>query len=121
MRTVRAIVQALGAYLKAQIQNAAIVLALYVIGFAVAGVPWWGLTGLFCGFLQLIPHLGLLVALALALLLKGLAGGDWLQLLAVFGVWLGIQIVDGFVLSPRAAGRAGVHPVAGILITLAAG
>lgn len=121
MRTVRAIVQALGAYLKAQVQNAAIVTALYVIGFAVAGVPWWGLSGFFCGLLQLIPHLGSLIALALGLLLKGLAGGHWLQLLAVFGVWLAIQIVDGFVLSPRAAGRAGVHPVAGILITLAAG
>ncbi len=117
----RDIVQALRAYLKAQIQNAVILSALYVIGFAATGVPWWVLTGLFCGLLQLIPHLGSLIALAFALLLRGLSSGDWIHLLAVFGVWLAIQIVDGFVLSPRAAGRAGVHPVAAILITLAAG
>lgn len=121
MGTVRAVVRALGAYLKAQVQNAAIVIALYVIGFAVTGVPWWGLAGLLCGLLQLIPHLGSLVALGIALMLRGLASGDWLQLLAVFGVWLAIQIVDGFVLSPRAAGRAGIEPVPAIFITLTAG
>ncbi len=121
MRTVRAIVQALGAYLKAQVENSAILVGLYIAGFAVAGVPWWGLTGLVCGLLQMIPHLGSVMALGLALLLKGLAGGGWLQILAVFGVWLAIQVVDGFILGPRAAGRAGVHPVAAILITLAAG
>jgi predicted PurR-regulated permease PerM len=121
MGTVRAVVRALGAYLKAQVQNAAIVIALYIIGFAVTGVPWWGLAGLLCGLLQLIPHLGSLVALGIALLLRGLASGDWLQLLSVFGVWMAIQIVDGFVLAPRAAGRAGIQPVPAILITLAAG
>jgi predicted PurR-regulated permease PerM len=121
MATVRAIVQALGAYLKAQVQNAGILIGLYLVGFAVLGVPWWGLTGLLCGLLQLIPHLGSLIALGIALLLKGLAGGGWLQLLAVFGAWLAIQFIDGFILAPRAAGRAGIHPVAAILITLAAG
>lgn len=121
MGTVRAIVQALRAYLTAQFQNALILIALYIIGFAVTGVPWWVLVGLICGLLQMIPHLGSLIALVLALLLRGLASGDWLQMLAVFGVWLAIQIVDGFVLTPRAAGRAGVHPIPAILLTLAAG
>jgi predicted PurR-regulated permease PerM len=121
MGMVRDVVQPLGAYLKAQVQNAAILIALYIIGFAATGVPWWGLTGLLCGLLQLIPHLGSVVALGIALLLRGLASGSWLQLLSVFGIWLAIQIVDGFVLTPRAAGRAGIHPVPAILITLAAG
>ena len=37
------------------------------------------------------------------------------------GVWLVVQIVEGFVLSPRAAGRSGVHPVASIFLVLIAG
>ena len=113
--------RALGAYLKAQVQNAFIVIALYIVGFAVAGVPWWLLTGILCGILQLIPYLGSVIALGVGLLLKGVVASDWTQLLYVFGVWLVIQIADGFILSPRAAGRAGVHPFLAILITIAAG
>lgn len=118
---IQAVVKALEDYLRAQIQNAAIVIGLYIAGFAIVGVPWWGVAGLLCGLLQLIPHLGSVLSLAIALLLKGLAGGTWLQLLAVFATWLLIQMVDAFLLAPRAAGRAGIRPLPAILITLAAG
>jgi predicted PurR-regulated permease PerM len=39
----------------------------------------------------------------------------------VAGIWLAIQILDGFILSPRAAGRAGVPPILSIFLVLAAG
>jgi predicted PurR-regulated permease PerM len=35
-------------------------------------------------------------------------------------VWLIIQTIDGFILTPRAAGRAGVNPFLAIAITIAA-
>lgn len=113
------VLRSLGLYLKAQVENAAIVIALYITGFAVTGVPWWLLTGFVCGVLNIVPHLGPVLALGLALLVKWSVTDDLLRLGWVLGVWLIIQLVDGFVLSPRAAGRAGVNPLLSIAITLA--
>ena len=108
-------------YLKLQLQNALLVVAMYVVGFAVAGVPWWPLTGLLAGALNLIPVIGSVLALGLGLLVRSFGFSDWVPLLYVAGVWLVIQIIDGFVLGPRAAGRVGVNPFLSILITLAGG
>jgi predicted PurR-regulated permease PerM len=121
MATGSRILESLGAYIKAQFQNAIIVIVLYIAGFAITGVPWWLLTGFVCGVVNLIPHLGPIITLFLAVLLKWFVTDDWVQIAYVAGVWLLIQIVDGFILSPRAAGRAGVNPFLSILITLAAG
>ena len=117
----REIGKSLGAYLKAQLQNALITVGLFIVGFAVTGVPWWPLTGFVCGIVDLIPPLGPLISLLLALYARWLTTDDWVHLAYVGAAWLVIQIIDGFVLSPRAAGRAGVNPFVSILITLAAG
>jgi predicted PurR-regulated permease PerM len=117
----REVARSLAAYLKAQIQNAVIVMGLYIIAFAITGVPWWVLTGFLCGLLNLVPSIGSILALGLALFAKWLVADDWLPLVYVGCAWLVIQIIDGFVLSPRAAGRAGVNPFLSILITLLAG
>ena len=114
------IVTSLGAYLKAQFWNAVIVIALYVMAFAVTGVPWWLLTGILAGVLNLIPHLGPLIALALPLVIKWLSSDDLMPLVWIGVAWLVIQTIDGFVLSPRAAGRAGVNPFLAIVITIGA-
>jgi len=114
------VASSLGAYLKAQAWNALIVIALYTIGFALTGVPWWPLTGPLAGVLNLIPHLGPLLALAIPLLVKWLTSDQLMPLVWIGVVWLVIQTLDGFVLSPRAAGRAGVNPFVAIAITIAA-
>jgi predicted PurR-regulated permease PerM len=116
-----AIVSSLGAWLKAQAQNAVIVTGLYIVAFAMVGVPWWLLAGLLSGLVNLVPHLGPVLALAIPLPLIWIASYDWIRLAYVGGAWLAIQIVDGFFLSPRAAGRAGVNPFVAILITIVAG
>ncbi len=115
------VLRTLGVYVKALALNAAIVTGLYIAGLAVAGVPWWFLTGILCGVANLVPHLGPLLALGVALLAKMLIANDWISLAYVAGIWLVIQLVDGFFLSPRAAGLAGVNPLISIVVTLAAG
>src|SRR5512140_636375 len=91
---------ALGAYAKAQAINAVVLLLLYEAGFAVAGVPWWAATAFFCWLLSLIPSVGSLLSLGVALFVTWLATPSWQPLAWVGGDWLAIQIVDGFVLSP---------------------
>ena len=120
MAVARNIWASLSAYVRASVQNALIVALLYCVGFAIAGVPWWAFTGLVCGLLNAIPQIGAVLALGFVLLVELFFTDDWLGMAYATGVWLLVQIVEGFVLSPRAAGRAGVHPVASIFIVLIA-
>ena len=120
MAVARNIWTSLSEYIRASVQNAVIVALLYCAGFAFAGVPWWAVTGLLCGLLNAIPQIGAVLALGFVLLVELFFTDDWLGMAYATGVWLLVQIVEGFVLSPRAAGRAGVHPVASIFIVLIA-
>lgn len=120
MAVARRIGSSLGAYLKASVQNAIIVTMMFCTGFAIAGVPWWLFTGMVCGLLNWIPQLGAVLSLAFVLLVELFFTDDWIGMAYAGGVWLVVQVVEGFVLSPRAAGRAGVHPIASIFIVLIA-
>lgn len=115
------VLRSIGAYLKAQVQNAIVMTGLYMAGFAIVGVPWWPVSGFVCGILNVIPYFGALAALLLAVLLKSTVTNDWIPLLYVGGLWVFLQAFEGFVLLPRAAGRAGVNPFLSIPLTLAAG
>ncbi|MBC7925044.1 MAG: AI-2E family transporter [Bryobacteraceae bacterium] len=102
-------------------KNAAITTLLFMVGFAIAGVPGWAFTGFLCGILNLVPVFGSILALGFVLLIQFFAGQPWANLAMAAGVWLIVQFVDGFVLSPRAAGKAGVHPLLSIVLVLVAG
>lgn len=121
MNTVSRITRSLGAYVMALLQNAVLLTLLYMVGFAMAGVPWWFAVGLLCGALNLLPHLGPVLALGAALLVQFLATEDFVRLATVGGVWLAVQMIDGFLLSPRAAGKAGVNPISSIFLVLIGG
>jgi predicted PurR-regulated permease PerM len=120
MAVARRIGSSLGAYVRTSFQNALIVALLFCAGFAIAGVPWWLVTGLLCGLLNAIPQIGGVLALALVLLVELFFTDNWVGMAYAGAVWLVVQIIEGFVLSPRAAGRAGVHPIASIFIVLIA-
>src|SRR5687767_6083401 len=101
---------ALAEYVKAVLRNALIVTLLYVAGFAIAGVPWWFPIGLVCGAPNVVPQIGSVIALGFVLLVQLFAGHGSTGMIVAGVVWLIVQIIEGFVLSPHAAGRAGVNP-----------
>ena len=115
------IAHSLGGYFKTTVKNALIETLLFVIGFAIAGVPAWPITGVLCGLLNLFPNFGPLFSLGTGLLIVYFSTADWMRLASVAGVWLVIQIIDGFVLAPRAASRSGVPPLLSIVLVLIAG
>lgn len=88
--------------------------ALYAAGFLAAGLSYGFALGLLLGFLNLIPYLGTMAGLAMALPLAYFqADGGWFRLLLTAAVIAAVQMVEGYVLTPRImAGRTGLHPVA---------
>lgn len=121
MSTTRQIAVSLGAYAKAVALNALIVSLLFVVGLAVAGVPWWLAVGFLCGLVNAIPQVGGVLSLLVVVLASLDARNVWVTMALAGGVWLLIQIIEGFVLSPRAAVRSGIPPLFSIFLVLAAG
>jgi predicted PurR-regulated permease PerM len=85
---------------------------LFAIGFALVGLPYGIVIGMTLGLLNIIPYLGSIAGLGVALPLAyfGDDGGVLRVALAVvvFGV---VQAIEGYVLTPRIMGnRTGLHP-----------
>ena len=102
----REILTVLGVWIKGQFIIWLGVTGLYLAGFGIARTPLWPLLAVLCGLASIVPHLGALFALLLVLLFSFLgSGGDTWAMVAALGVWALVQIIEGFVISPRVLGR----------------
>jgi predicted PurR-regulated permease PerM len=118
-RTVDALVSG---FLRGQLLVAAILGALYAVGFAVIGIDLAIGVGLLAGVMSLVPYLGSVIAVTTASALCVLKFGIDVHLLAVLGWYTVVQNLEGFVLSPRIVGHSvGLHPAAVIVALLIGG
>ncbi|MFV2071212.1 MAG: AI-2E family transporter [Thermoanaerobaculales bacterium] len=86
---------------------------LFGIGFTVVGLKYGFVIGLILGFLNIIPYLGNIIGLATVLPLAFFqSGGGMPRVLAVLVVFAIVQVVEGYLLTPKIMGdRTGLHPV----------
>jgi len=87
---------------------------LYAIGFTAVGLEFGLVLGLLLGFLNIIPYLGSIIGLGVALPLAYFqqGGGPWTAL-AVLLVFTVVQLIEGYLLTPKIMGsRTGLHPMA---------
>jgi predicted PurR-regulated permease PerM len=86
---------------------------LFAIGFSMVGLKYGFVLGLVLGFLNIIPYLGSIVGLSVALPLALFQnGGGWLLVAWVLGVFAVVQLIEGYLLTPKIMGdRTGLHPV----------
>jgi predicted PurR-regulated permease PerM len=87
---------------------------LYAVGFSLVGLRYGFVIGLLLGFLNVIPYLGSIVGLGAALPLALFqSGGGAGKLALVLMVFVVVQLIEGYVLTPRVMGeRTGLHPLA---------
>jgi predicted PurR-regulated permease PerM len=109
-------------FLRGQLLVAAILGALYALGFGAIGIDLAIGVGLLGGVMALVPYLGSAVAVSVSSLLCVLEFGfDW-HLAAVLGWYVFVQNLEGFVLTPRiVGGSVGLHPAAVIVALLIGG
>ena len=86
---------------------------LFAVGFMLIGLQYGFVLGLMLGFLNVIPYLGSILGLAIALPLAYFQTGDGLFILIrVIVVFVIVQMVEGYVLTPRVMGKkTGLHPL----------
>lgn len=106
----------IGSYVRAQLLSAAIVGILVFIGLSILGVEYAAILGLLAGLFALIPIVGPLLG-AIPGLLVTLANSPE-QVVWVAVVYVVVQVVENYVISPRIQGHAvRLNPVA-IMVTL---
>jgi predicted PurR-regulated permease PerM len=110
----------LSAYVRSQLVIALTMGLLYAFGFAVLRVPLALTLGLLSGVLNFIPYLGTLTGLALSLSFTALDGAGPARLVGVVAVFVAVQSVEGYYLTPRFLGsKLNLHPLwvlAGLVI-----
>ncbi|MEM9554721.1 MAG: AI-2E family transporter [Acidobacteriota bacterium] len=86
---------------------------LFAVGFSVVGLRYGFVIGLVLGFLNIIPYLGNIVGLGVAIPLALFqTDGGWGRLLAVLVVFAIVQTIEGYLLTPKIMGdRTGLHPM----------
>lgn len=91
---------------------------LYGFGFMLVGLPYGFLIGFALGVVNLVPLLGTVVFLPIALLLAFFGdGGSVLRLVGVTCVWAAGQVADGYAITPLIQGKRTGLGFAGVIFS----
>jgi predicted PurR-regulated permease PerM len=112
----------LGGYVRGQLTANIVLGALYASGLRFVDIRLAVPIGVATGMLAFVPYVGFGCGLFLATTMAAL---DWQgpgRLLGVLTVMLGVQVLDGLVVTPRIVGRSvGLAPIEVLLTMMAAG
>ena len=110
----------LESYVRGQLLIGLIMTVCYAVGFWFLGVPAWAGIAMIAGLLNAIPYIGTILGILLAGGFTVAGGGGVSDIAAVLGVFVAVQMLEGYVLTPRIlGGRLNLHPMSvflGLLI-----
>lgn len=99
-------------YIHGRVLMALIIASIYAIGLFILKVPLWAGIGLIAGLLGIIPYLGVISGLILALGFAALDGAGLWRLAGVGAVFAIGQFIEDYVLTPRIIGdKLELHPM----------
>jgi len=112
----------LGEFLKGQLLVMIALAIIYSIGLSVIGLNFAIVLGVIIGFISVVPYLGSIVGVILAIAIAVFQFSDGWSILWVLIVFVIGHVLEGMVLTPWLIGeRIGLHPVAVIFSVLAGG
>jgi predicted PurR-regulated permease PerM len=118
----REIDEVLSAFLRGQFLVMIALGVIYSLGLWMVGLKSAFLIGMTAGLLSVVPYLGSVVGMALAIGMVLFQYGDILHFVLVLVVFAVGQSLEGMVLTPNLVGdKIGLHPVAVIFAVLAGG
>jgi predicted PurR-regulated permease PerM len=109
-------------YVRGQLLISMLMGVLYAIGFVLLQVPAGAGIAILAGFLNTIPYIGTVFGILLATSFTMAAGAGFWRVGGVIGVFLAVQMIEGYFLTPRIlGGRMSLHPMAVFLGMLIGG
>jgi predicted PurR-regulated permease PerM len=109
-------------YVRGRFLIALILSVFYAVGLWILDVPLWAAIGLIAGFVGIIPYIGILVGVVLALAFAALDGAGGGRLLGVVAVFVLAQPLEDYVLTPKLIGdKLDLHPMFVFIALIIAG
>ena len=117
-RQVDAFIDILVSFFQRQVIICLIEGILYGTGFMLVGLPYGFIIGFVLGVLNLVPLLGTVLCLPLALPISYFGDdGSLLRLIGVVSVWLIGQLLDGYLITPKIQGEKTGLGYAGVIFS----
>ncbi|MCS2610169.1 AI-2E family transporter [Halomonas dongshanensis] len=114
--------EVLASFIRGQLLVMVALGAIYALGLTLMGLNFGLLIGFIAGLASIVPFLGFIVGICVALVVALFQYGSWLAILGVVVVFAIGQTVESVVLQPKLLGdKIGLHPVAVIFAVLAGG
>jgi len=96
--------------------------ALWLVGLYILHVPWAPLWALLAAVLQIVPHFGPILTLAVTVMAAAISQRDWAHPLGVLILYAVVAVLDGFVLQPYLMRRTARVPIwASIVVPIVLG
>ncbi len=115
----KAINECLIVFFRGQVLVALCVGVLLAAGYVLLGLNYAVLLGVVAGVLGIVPYLGTITSLLLALLVAGIQFEDWGHPLCVLAIAALVKLLEDFIISPKIIGeRSGLHPLTIILAVM---
>lgn len=116
-RYARKVDEIVGQYIRGTLIISIIIGVATGVGLSIVGVRYALLLGILTGVLNLIPYAGFYASLLVAAIIALVSGDPIIgKLLSVIALYVGLNMIETTVLSPRIIGpRVGLHPVTLIL------
>ena len=110
---VREFIAIVVAFFRGQLLIGLLMGILYATGFSLVGLKFGLFIGLALGILNIVPYLGSIIGLSVALPLALFQPeGGWPTVALVVAVFVVVQVIEAWFLTPRIMGRqTGLHPV----------
>ena len=106
-------------FFRGQVLVALCVGVLLAIGYSILGLNYAVLLAVVAAVLGIVPYLGTVISLLLALTVATIQFGDWLHPLLVLGIAAIVKLLEDFLISPKIIGdRSGLHPLTIIIAVL---
>ena len=106
-----------GGYVRGTLTMALLIGVLVGVGLQVLGVPYALLLGILAFFMQFVPVVGVLISGTLSVLVAFPQG--WGITVAVLAYFIGVHILESYIIGPRLMGHAvGIHPAVAIIALL---
>ena len=104
--------QKISGFIRGQISVAVILGIGYAVALTIAGLKYGALIGLVAGLLCIIPMVGSTIGLVVSVVVAYFQAGDPMYVLIIAGIFLGGQLIEGNILSPKIVGDSvGMHPL----------
>ncbi len=109
---------AVSLFIRGQLLICFILGILYSIGLSIVKIDLAFLIGFLSGFLNLIPYFGFVIGIISSIIMAVIKFGDFWHILGVIIVYGVVQLLEGFIITPKILGnKIGLHPL-NVIISL---